>query len=181
MDNKEAYATYKPLKKISYKIIQYLMQDSNAEIIWKLLKYNDADAWEKDNLTQEEKAALIYSGKGSQDTYSVFLDFMMDDATTAQKSFLRIYPSVIIPTNRTVGICCISLEVFVHSQINHLSDYTTRLDTIIQSLLEVLNGKNVGGLGVLFFDYGATSNCRIQTIGEKPYKGKIITMGVNMN
>lgn len=41
-----------------------------------------------------------------------------------------------------------NLEVLVHSQINHLSDYTTRLDTIIQALIKVLNGVEVNGVGV---------------------------------
>ena len=180
MDVKEAYATYKVMPNISYRIIEYLMTCSEAEIIWKLLKYNDVDAWNKPNLTSEEKASLIYDGKTDQDSCSVFFDYMMDDATNKQKSFLRIYPSGVYPTSRTYGICCVNLEVYVHSQINHLSNYTTRVDVIIQKLLEILNGSDVGGLGVLYFDYDVTTYCRIQTTGEKPFKGKIITMGVNL-
>ena len=55
----EEYATYENMTNISYKIIEHLMTNPDAEIIWKLLKYNDADAYSRPNLTLEEKAALI--------------------------------------------------------------------------------------------------------------------------
>lgn len=178
---KDAYATYDVMPTLSYNIIEHLMTNPNAEIIWKLLKYNDSDAWEKPNLTRDEKAKMIYNGMDGQDNFNVYLDYFMDEATNKEKSFLRIYPAAVYPTTRTYGICCVNLEVLVHSQINHLSDYTTRLDTIIQALIKVLNGVEVNGVGVLYFDMGANRYSRIATIGEKPYKGKVITMGVNLS
>jgi len=177
---KSSYAKYKQMPDIAYKILEYLMTEPEAEIIWKLLKYTDADAWKKPNLTREEKAQMIYDGVKKQDDCNVFLDFFMDEATNKEKSYLRIYPSSIYPTTYVYGICCINMEVFTHSQINHLSNYTTRLDTIIQKLIEILNGADVGGVGVLYFDYDVTTYCRVITTGEKPYKGKVITMGVNL-
>lgn len=178
---KNAYASYKPLTQLSYRIIEHLIKCPEAEIIWKLLKYPDADAWDKPNLTKKEKVSLIYNGAKSQESFSVFLDPFEDEATNQQKSYLRIYPTSIYPSTRTYGICVINFEVFVHSQINHLSDYTTRVDTIIQKLLEILNGCDVGGVGVLYFDYQMTTYCRMITAGEKPYKGKILSMGVNLS
>ncbi len=177
---KDAYATYKPMVDLSYRIMEYLIDNPEAEIIWKLLKYDDADAYLKPNLTRKEKAELIYNGSKNQDGYSVFFDPYMDEANTKQKTFLRIYPANVYPTTRTYGICCVNFEVFVHSQINHLSNYTTRVDTIIQKLLEILNGRDVGGVGVLYFDYRMTTYCRILTTGEKPYMGKVMTLGVNL-
>lgn len=177
---KNAYSNYTGMEKLSYRILEHLMSNPEAEIIWKLLKYNDADAWKKPNLTKKEKSALIYNGMSSQDNFNVFFDSFMDEATNKEKSFLRIYPSSILPIKRTYGVCCINLEVFVHSQINHLSNYTTRLDTIIQKLIEVLNGVDVEGVGVLYFDASITTYCRLLTTGEKPYKGKVLTMGVNL-
>lgn len=178
---KNAYATYNQMPNLSYKILEYLMTSEKAEIIWKLLKYTDSDAWKKPDLTRAEKAKMIYDGKASQDDYNVFLDYFMDESTNKEKSFLRIYPSTIFPTTRTYGICCINLEVFIHSQINHLSNYTTRLDTIIQKLIEILNGVDVEGVGVLYFDANVTTYNRVITTGEKPYKGKVLTMGVNLS
>ena len=174
------YATYSSMPNVSYKIIEYLITNPKAEIIWKLLKYNDADAYTRPNLTQKEKASLIYKGEAIQADYRVFFDFMMDDAETEMNTILRIYPAEVYPINRVTGLCTINLEVFTHSKINHLSNYTTRVDVIIQTLIDVLNGADIGGVGVLFFDNQASRYDKIQTIGQKPYKGKLLKMSVNM-
>lgn len=174
------YATYSSMPSVSYKIIEHLMTNPKAEIIWKLLKYNDADAYTRPNLTQKEKAALIYKGEAIQADYRVFFDFMMDDAETEMNTILRIYPAEVYPINRVTGLCTINFEVFTHSKINHLSNYTTRVDVIIQTLIDVLNGADIGGIGVLFFDNQASRYDKIQTIGQKPYKGKLLKMSVNM-
>lgn len=174
------YATYNLMPEVQYKIIEYLMESESAEILWKLLKYNEADAYKKPNLTREEKAALIYRGQEHQEGYCVFFDYMMDDAIDEMKSFLRIFPAEVFPTTRVTGICNINFEVYTHSQINHLSNYKTRVDIIIQTLLEVLNGVDINGIGVLYFDTQASRYNRIQTIGNKPFKGKLLIMSVNM-
>ena len=176
----KSYATYENLPNISYRIIEYLMTSPDAEIIWKLLKYDDADAYSRPNLTLEEKSKLIYNGEAVLSKYNVFFDYMMDDAEDQMKTLLRIYPAEVYPTTRVTGICTVNLEVFTHSKINHLSNYTTRVDVIIQTLLKVLNGVDVGGIGVLFFDNQGSRYDKIQTIGQKPYKGKLLKMSVNM-
>ena len=180
MNDKYAYAKYESMLNFSYKIIEYLLLLPEAEIIWKLLKYNDVDAYDKPNLTQGEKAELIYKGQPDQTNYNVFFDYMMDDAEDQMRTLLRIYPAEVYPKNRTVGICTINIEVFAHSKINHLSNYTTRVDTIVQKLLEILNGADIGGVGVLYFDSQACSYNKIQVIGQKPYKGKLIKMAINI-
>lgn len=178
--NKEAYNTYAQVPNFSYRIIEHLMTSEKADTLWKLLKYNDADAYAKPNLTIEEKAALIYKGIGTEDNYSVFLDYMSSDAVATVKTFLRIYPGEAFPQTRTTGIQGINLEVFVEHTINHLADYTTRVERITQILLEVLNGADIGGVGVLFFDAKASRFCRISTAGVSPFKGKLIVMAVNV-
>lgn len=178
--DKSSYATYDSLINISYRIVEILMTSPDAEIIWKLLKYNDADAYSRPNLTLEEKSKLIYNGESILTDYNVFFDYMMDDAEDQMKTLLRIYPAEVYPNNRVTGLCTVNLEVFTHSHINHLSNYTTRVDVIIQTLLKVLNGTDIGGIGVLFFDNQASRYDKIQTIGQKPYKGKLLKMSVNM-
>lgn len=178
--NNGSYATYQAMTNISYRIIEYLIQSPEAEIIWKLLKYNDANAYRYPNLTREEKASLIYNGEAIQSDYNVFFDYMMDDAEDEMKTLLRIYPAEVYPNTRVTGICTINIEVFTHSKINHLSNYTTRVDVIVQKILEILNGKDIGGVGVMFFDNQGSRYDKIQTIGQKPYKGKLLKMSVNI-
>ena len=102
--NKEAYAKYSILPDLAYNIIEYLISSSEAEIIWKLLKYDDVNAWNKPNLTLDEKRALIYPGGEHSENYRVFLDFVMDDAVDKEATYLRIYPAQVYPQNRTIGI-----------------------------------------------------------------------------
>lgn len=182
MNDKYAYASYSLLPNLSYNIFQYLIlsKKPEAELLWKLLKYNDADAYEKDNLTTKEKGELIYNGGEHQELYSLFMDFGMDDATDLEKSYLRIYPATIFPDTRTTGICAVNMEIMVHNKINQLSNYTTRIDTIVHLLITLLNGEDVGGVGVMFFDGQRSQLCACRTIGNKPYKGKVLTMGVNI-
>lgn len=179
-DNKEDYAKYTVMPAASYTIIENLIKNPKAEIIWKLLKYNDADAYKKPNLTLEEKRALIYKGQSNQDEYNIFFDYMMDDAMTKETTLLRIYPAEVYPLTRVTGICTFNFEIFAHSKINHLDNYTTRVDTITQMLIELLNGTDIGGLGVLFFDNDVSRYDKVQSIGQKPYKGKLLKMSVNM-
>lgn len=174
------YATYEAMKLASYRIIEHLIENPDAEIIWKLLKYDDADAYSRPDLTIDEKRELIYNGQSIQTDFRVFFDFMMDDAEDKMNTILRVYPAEVYPLTRVTGLCTINLEVFTHAKINHLSNYTTRVDVIIQTLLQVLNGADIGGVGVLFFDNQASNYDRIQTIGQKPYKGKVLKMSVNM-
>lgn len=178
--NTEAYNRYTQVPNFSYRIIEHLMTDERAETLWKLIKYNDADAYNKPNLSREEKAALIYKGVGTQDDFRVFLDFMSTDAQYSVKTILRIYPGDVTPLTRTTGIQGINIEVFVEYTINHLADYTTRVDRIVQILLDILNGADIGGIGQLFLDASASRMCRISTVGVSPFKGKQIIMAVNV-
>lgn len=180
MKEVNSYATYNMLPNLSYNIISELVTNTKTNIIWKLLKYNTADAWNQADLTQEEKSSLIYNGGLNPEKYNVFMDFMLDSSVTDEKTFLRIYPSYIYPENRTVGLCSINFEIFSHSKINHLSNYTTRVDDILQALIETLNGVNINTVGVLFFDNERDSSDKVTIIGNKPYKGKLLTMSVNI-
>ena len=54
------------------------------------------------------------------------------------------------------------------------------MDDIIQTLIQVLNGADIGGVGVLYFDNQGSAYDKIQTIGQKPYKGKLLKMSVNV-
>ena len=47
-----AYNIYEDFPRYSYKCIKYMMD--NNELIWKLLKYNSPDAWEKSEPTITE-------------------------------------------------------------------------------------------------------------------------------
>jgi hypothetical protein len=171
-----AYNTYEKMPLFGYKCVEHLL--NNNETIWKLLKYPTPDAWEKANLSSADKRLLIYNGQEQMENYNIFFDSGQSDAWTKQSTFLRIYPWEIYPNNRTVGIVIMCFEVFSHYLINHLSNYTTRTDSIVQQLIEEFNGFQLGDVGRLEFDNKMGSiTQRVIGSGQSPYKGKYILMG----
>lgn len=169
---KESYNKYLLYPTISYNVISYLIE--NNEMIWRLLKYTTADAWNKSNLTKKEKGALVYDGSPEETNYNVFLDVGQDVALTKQCTILRVSPFELTPSNHVIGQITMGFEIYSHYRINTLNNYTTRIDTITQQIIETLNGAMIGGLGRLYFDAHEYSRCKSIPIGQSPFKGRVI-------
>lgn len=167
-----AYNDFQGFSQISYNCIKYMM--TNNELIWKLLKYSTPDAWNKTNLTQEEKAALIYAGQQDSSKYHVFMDGKQPDVLVDEIAMVRIMPQYAVGYNRTIGIIEVDMEVFAHYKINHLSNYTTRIDTIAGELLALFNGTLMGPLGYLAIDRMIDQSSRLFQAGQIPFGGKQI-------
>jgi hypothetical protein len=165
-----AYNDFRQFSVLSYNCIKYLMD--NNELVWKLLKWNSSDAWSKPDLTQDEKAALIYAGQQDTSEYHVFMDSKQPDVLMKEVALIRIMPYYAIGMNRTVGYIEVSMEVFAHYKINHMTNYKTRIDVITEELLATFNGVNVGGLGLLSFDKMADQSSRLFMAGQIPFGGK---------
>jgi hypothetical protein len=170
----EQYNKFSTFSGISYNIVKYLI--NNDDEIWKLLKYNSPDAWNKPNLTQNEKSSLIYDGTEIETDFRVFMDLGQEDSWNIQASTLRISPPTAKPNNYVWGSMEVGFEIYSHYRLNHLSNYTTRIDVATQRLIEVLNGADIDGLGRLYFDTRANPMCRIMTIGQIPYKGRALIL-----
>jgi hypothetical protein len=176
------YNKYENYPLISYNCAKFMMD--NNELIWKLLKYNDKDAYKNDsahpNLTKTEKASLINNGDLDPDysRFRIFFDFGMDKAVDAQISILRISPIELIPTNHIYGRISMGFEVYTHFSLCTLSNYQSRLQLISQQIIEIFNGQEIGFLGRIHFDAKASSRCRMTTagVGEIPFKGNLIVM-----
>lgn len=176
--DRTGYNTYTDFPNYSYKCIEHLV--ANNELIWKLLKYNTPDAWNLTNLTHAEKAALIWAGEGFSSDFRVFMDEGQPDSQLGEVCILRISPYGIFPDNRTVDTITVLMEVYSHYKINTLSNYTTRVDSIIQQLLEVFNGipiEALGSIGRLHMNKLGTSPSRMESSGQIPFRGKWILLG----
>jgi hypothetical protein len=172
--NKEAYNLFSELSHLSYECIAYLME--HDEEVWKLLKYNDAEAWKKADLTHDEKAALVFNGLNEMTDYRVFMDTGQPDVFTEQVCVLRVSPFNMSPENRTVATITMHFEVYSHYRINTLTNYTTRTDAIIQRILEVFNGAQVFGIGRLTFSLMANNQVRADVTGVPPFRGRWLLM-----
>jgi hypothetical protein len=172
--NSGSYAQFENLDQFSYNCVKYLMEQD--EVIWKLLYYKTPDAWSKANLSQSEKASLIYDGSDNTAPFSVFMDIGSPDVVSNEASIIRISPYSITPENRTVATVAIMFEVYCHYKLNHLSNYTVRTDVIMKRFIQVFNGAHIGGLGRLFFDRMASDYPRMDLAGQLPYRGKWLIM-----
>lgn len=172
--NSGSYAQYDFFDEYSYTLIKYLME--NDEVVWKLLKYDTPDAWNKPDLTQSEKASLIYGGEDNTAAYRVFMDIGQPDVLTEEVCIIRISPYSIFPDNRVVGTTSIMFEVYSHYKTNHLSNYKTRIDMIAKRFIQVFNGATIGGLGKLFFDRVGSDSNRMENGSQLPFKGRWLIM-----
>ena len=174
----ESYNAYSSIPLISYNIISYLID--NNEAIFKLLYYNDSNAWRSDsnhlNLTKPQKGSLIFDGIKSQTDCRIFMDTGNDDSWQVESTQLRVSVVKGIPTNHVFGYITVGFEIYSHYKVNTLSNYTTRDMVILQEIIEVLNGKEIDGIGTLFFDYRQGGETKFINIGIPPYKGKGLTM-----
>lgn len=175
----QSYNKITSLPQLSYNITSYLMD--NDDLIWRLLKYTSPDAWNENvcnNLTKAEKGALIWKGFGKETDYRVFFD-VGDESWTDQATILRIMPVEVVPTNYVYGCVSIGFQVYTHKELSALSDYSTRNVSIIQRLIDVLNGADIEGIGRMFFNIKYSTRCRISVIGQPPMKGMSLIMAVN--
>jgi hypothetical protein len=173
-----AYNSFNGYDEIPYQIINHLMD--NNELIWKLLKYDTSDAHLQLNLTKEEKAKLIYNGEELATKFRVFMDVGQPDAVTEEITLLRISHWHISPKNRTTGLITVSFQVYAHYKINHLSNYKTRNDVIVNELIKTMNGVQIkNGLGVLYFDGKKELTDRMIVTGQIPFIGKQLFMSMN--
>ena len=80
------------LPTIPYNIMVYLAKSTDpiAEIFWKMLAYKDYKALSHEPLTFQQKMKLVWL-YGKQDTYSVFLTNLIEDAMAESKQIVKIY------------------------------------------------------------------------------------------
>ena len=178
LNGREGYNLFNGYDEIPYNIINHLMD--NNELIWKLLKYETPDAYLESDLTKEDKSRLIYAGQEDSMQYKVFMDVGQPDAATKEISMLRVANWHISPKNRTTGIVTVSFQVYNHYKVNHLSNYKTRNDVMINEIIKTLNGALLPlGLGRFYFDGKRELTDRMILTGQIPYSGKQLFMSMN--
>ena len=57
--NKSSYATYADMPLIPYRIVEHLLTDEKAEIIWKLLKYYQIINHSNLNIPYQKRRGMI--------------------------------------------------------------------------------------------------------------------------
>lgn len=155
------------------------MLDVRADDLWKLLKYDVSDALSKPSLTMEEKRNLIWNNQSFESSeYKLFLTPMPDDLQDKQITNLRVFVDGLFPENRTVATVDVVFQIFSHFKLNQLNDYTMRQTKILKILLTCLNGADINGLGLLFFNRQESlrNNAMFGMTNNRNYNGYVLTM-----
>ena len=174
-DDNYAYSQISGFENYSYNIIAKMME--NNETIWKILKYDEPDAWQKADLSKDEKREMIYAGQPDETLYNVFTGDGQISAWVKETTIMRVFPLALFPQSRTITTTTIAIDIYTHYRISTLSNYTNRVDVLVKEVIQTLNGRDIGvGLGKIFFNAMAAKDSRIYESGQIPFKGKRIVM-----
>lgn len=174
------------LPTIPYNIMVYLAKSTDpiADVFWKMLAYKDYKALSHEPLTFQQKMKLVWA-QGKQDTYSVFLTNLIEDAMAESKQIVKIYQYYIHASelyNSTVVYAFDCLYGGQMSLVEYNGIPVNRGDLFIHCILSLLNGTEVGGVGkLIFFDDMSRYTAARSTIGnDKTFTGVQLYMAVNV-
>lgn len=147
------YNSYARLPGIPYKIMEYLANSPDADDLWLMLKYNDYYALDKAPLSFGEKMSLVWR-TGPQEKYGVFLTPLVEDAISESKSIMKLYNYHIHPKELYSGVVVYGFDFLYGGQMALVEKDglpVSRADLFIHTVLKVLNGVEVDGIGKLTF------------------------------
>ena len=180
------YNSMSSLPYLPYRIMVYLAKstDPMADVFWKLLAYRDYKAITHDALTFEQKMKLVWA-QGKQDTYSVFLTNLIEDAMAESKQIVKIYQYYIHPSELYYGTVVYAFDCLYGGQMS-LVEYNgvpvNRGDLFINCILTLLNGVDIGGIGKFKFLQDASRySAAKSTIGNnKTFTGVQLYMAIDV-
>ena len=180
------YNSLSRLPTIPYNIMVYLAKSTDpiAEIFWKMLAYQDYKALSYEPLTFQQKMKLVWA-QGKQDTYSVFLTNLIEDAMAESKQIVKIYQYYIHASELYTSTVVYAFDCLYGGQMS-LVEYNgipvNRGDLFIHCILSLLNGAEVGGVGqIVFLDDMSRYNAARSTIGNnKTFTGVQLYMSVKV-
>lgn len=180
------YNSLSRLPTIPYNIMVYLAKSTDpiADIFWKMLAYKDYKALSHEPLTFQQKMKLVWA-QGKQDTYSVFLTNLIEDAMAESKQIVKIYQYYIHASELYTSTVVYAFDCLYGGQMS-LVEYNgipvNRGDLFIHCMLTLLNGVDVGGVGKLvFLDDMSRYSAAKSTIGNnKTFTGVQLYMAVSV-
>ena len=180
------YNSLSRLPTIPYNIMVYLAKSTDpiSDVFWKLLAYKDYEALSHEPLTFQQKMKLVWLN-GKQDTYSVFLTNLIEDAMAESKQIVKIYQYYIHASELYTSTVVYAFDCLYGGQMS-LVEYNglpvNRGDLFIHCILTLLNGVEVGGVGKLtFLDDMSRYSAARSTIGNnKTFTGVQLYMAVDV-
>lgn len=181
--NKPLFNTFDSMPFIPYNIVAHLANDPVADDLFKLLKYNTYDAISQPSLSLKEKMSMIYKNQPQQNDYNIFLNRLVEDEETAERTILKVYKNNSDPVSAQISTICYEFDILVGAKIP-MVDYQgipcRRTDVMETLLMQSLNGADVQGVGWLQFNGQLSRYCKsAMGIGNNTnYEGTAIVMAV---
>ena len=180
------YNSLSRLPTIPYNIMVYLAKSTDpiAEVFWKMLAYKDYKALSHEPLTFQQKMKLVWA-QGKQDTYSVFLTNLIEDAMAESKQIVKIYQYYIHASELYTSTVVYAFDCLYGGQMS-LVEYNdvpvNRGDLFINCILTLLNGVDIGGIGKFKFLQDASRySAAKSTIGNnKTFTGVQLYMAIDV-
>lgn len=142
-----SYITLERVNEIWGNIGNEIIQNQN---ILKLLYYDNENALDSDNLNISQ--IKIWLEKIIIKTQRIFKLAFDSDITDEVRSELRFYVPIFKPIHSYLSDVRFNFEVIVHKSLWELKNNKIRPIMMIQELLKLFNGKNIGGVGRLVLD-----------------------------
>ena len=182
MSNKINFNSFADMPQIPYKIILYLVK--NNQNIFKILKYDTADALSKPDLSIEEKMQMIYvdDTDDSEDHFGLFLKPLIGDELTKQCTQLRIFKVSMTPTDRVSAILNYEFDTICGSKMSLIYDEDgipcSRIDIMEKEILSTLNGVDEFGIGYFQFSQDLSRYCteRLGISNSKTFFGSSLVL-----
>lgn len=180
-----------------------------VDTIWRILLYNDVDALKEsvhpsDGYEFDDIEELICEDNStSQSEKRIFRSPRLEDGWTEECSLIKVYIDSIIPQNHLNALVNIGIDVVVNSKIINLAvpnktentfidvvdghtihvKTKSRVTTLTQNIIALLNGANVQGVGKVVFDreQSITNKAQYGLWNNRNYEGMKIVMGVYMS
>lgn len=147
------YNSMSIMPKIPYNIVTELINNPDAEDLWKMLKYNDYNALSNENLTKSEKMKFIWK-EGAQQDYSIFFTNLVEDVIAESRCIMKCYNYYIHANELYSGVVVYCFDFLYGGRMSLVEKDNapvSRGDLFINTILKCLNGKYVGGVGKLTF------------------------------
>ena len=184
-----AFNDFSEMPYIPYKMLEALLTEESqvAQDFWKLLKYADVDALDKDNLTYDEKVKLIWRGESLEQNFNVFLKPLIGSSldTAEAQTQLRIFRFTSMPTNQFEAILTIEADFITNEKtalVYQNGMLCERTDLMESMFLNIFNGRDIGvGSGFVTFNREFSRSCNSQlNIGNsKSFYGRSLVLAIN--
>lgn len=183
-----AFNSFKEMPQIPYKVLAVFLTDNSetVENFWKLLKYADVNALDKDNLTYEEKIALIWTGDSIEQNYNIFLKPLIGSSldTAEAQTQLRIFRYTTVPVTQFEAVMTIEADFITNEKtalVYQNGILCERTDLMESLFLDVMNGRDIEvGSGYVVFNRELSRSCNSQlNIGNsKSFYGRSLVLAM---